>query len=154
MLVVETQASDAQALIVGSAVLATSGGIGGFEIFRWTTFGQEASVPLETRTPNSFVLVFDNTSGLTTGVAMTSLSNFPVNVTAVFRDDTGAPIGGPATITIPGFGHTQFMLPDKYALTAGKRGMAQLSVAQGGFTVIGLRAKSDGTLTTIPVLAK
>ncbi len=48
--------------------------ISGFEIFRWTTFGQEASVPLETRTPNSFVLVFDDTNGLTTGVALANLN--------------------------------------------------------------------------------
>ena len=49
MLVVNTQAQDALAVVVGSAQLTTTGNISGFEIFRWTTFGQEASVPLETR---------------------------------------------------------------------------------------------------------
>ena len=73
---VETQAQDAQPTVVGSAQLTTTGNISGFEIFRWTTFGQEASVPLETRTPNSFVLVFDDTNGLTTGVALANLSDF------------------------------------------------------------------------------
>jgi len=80
MLVVNTQAQDALAVVVGSAQLITTGNISGFEIFRWTTFGQEASLPLETRTPNSFVLVFDNTNDLTTGVALASTSTLPVNI--------------------------------------------------------------------------
>ena len=47
------------------------------------------------------------------------------------------------------------MLPDSYAVTASKRGMAEFAVPQGGkISAIGLRAKSDGTLTTIPVLTK
>ena len=156
MLLVEAQAQDAQNLVVGSAQLATTGNISGFEIFRWNTFGQEASVPLETRTPNSFVLVFDDTNGLTTGVALASTFGLPVNVTATVRDDTGAQIGVPQTINLAARGHTQFLLPNLYSATAGKRGMVEFAAPQGQtFSVIGLRAKSsDGTLTTIPVLTK
>ena len=89
MLVVNTQAQDALALVIGSAQLTTTGNISGFEIFRWTTFGQEASVPLETRTPNSFVLVFDDTNGLTTGVALANLRVPRRTSRRRFRDDTG-----------------------------------------------------------------
>jgi hypothetical protein len=90
MLVVETQPQDSQGLVIGSAQLTTSGNVSGFEIFRWTSFGQEASVPLETRTPNSFVLVFDDTAGLTTGVALANQNAAPANVTAKIYDDAGA----------------------------------------------------------------
>ena len=40
-------------------------------------------------------------------------------------------------------------------MTANKRGMVEFVVPQGGkISAIGLRAKNDGTLTTIPVLTK
>jgi len=135
--------------------LTTTGNISGFEIFRWTTFGQEASVPLEARAPNSFVLVFDDTNGLTTGVALANVSGTIGDITAMFRDDAGTQIGSPATISLAAHGHTSFMLPDRYPEAAGKRGMVEFAVPQGvGISVIGLRAKSDGTLTTIPVFTK
>jgi hypothetical protein len=64
-------------------------------------------------------------------------------------------MGIPATISLVAHGHTSFMLPDHYLAAAGKRGMVEFAVPQGvGISVIGLRAKSDGTLTTIPVLTK
>jgi YD repeat-containing protein len=155
MLVVETQAQDALPVMVGSAQLTTAGNVSGFEIFRWIQFGQEASVPLETRTPNSFVLVFDDTNGLTTGVALANLSSSSANIVATFRDDSGTQLGVPETINLAGRGHTHFMLPDRYQEAVGKRGMVEFVVQQGiGISVIGLRAKSDGTLTTIPVLTK
>jgi hypothetical protein len=155
MLVVNTNEQNSPMPVVGSAQLTTNGNIRGFEIFRWDTFGQEASVPLESRTPNSFVLVFDDTNGLTTGVALASNLGLQVNVTATFRDDTGLQIGVPQTITLPAHGHKSFLLPDLLQASVGKRGMVEFSAPQGqGFSVIGLRARSDGTLTTIPVLTK
>lgn len=156
MLVVNTNEQDSPTPVVGSAQLTTTGNIGGFEIFRWNTFNQEASVPLETRTPNSFVLVFDNTNGLTTGVALANLLGSAANITVTLRDDTGAPLPS-MPINLPPRAHTSFMLPDPawFPAAANKRGMAEFVVPQGVLiSVIGLRAKSDGTLTTIPVLTK
>ena len=49
-LVIQTQGSSAQAVVTGSAHLATTGNVGGFAIFRDGGTGQEAVVPLETRT--------------------------------------------------------------------------------------------------------
>jgi hypothetical protein len=157
MLAVETQAQDALTVAVGSAQLTTTGNIGGFEIFRWTTFGQEASVPLETRAPNSFVLVFDDTNGLTTGVALANLNSGPANITTRIYDDAGALLQT-APINLGGQAHTSFMLNDPtlgFPVTNNKRGMVEFVVPQGGkISAIGLRAKNDGTLTTIPVLTK
>ena len=160
MLVVETQGLTTQDTVAASAQLTTTGNIGGFEIFRWISFGQEASVPLETRSPNRFVLVFDNTNGLTTGVAVSNLSVSQANIAVNLYEDTGAPLSPlppPSPISLPENGHISFLLPDstRYPITANKRGIAEFVVPTGGkLSVIGLRAKSDGTLTTIPVLTK
>ncbi|MBZ5677716.1 MAG: hypothetical protein LAP61_26015 [Acidobacteriia bacterium] len=154
MLVVNTQAQDGQTLVIGSAQLTTTGNVSGFEIFRWTTFGQEASVPLETRTPNSFVLVFDDTNGLTTGVALANQNAAAANVTVRIYDDAGALLQS-TSINLGNRGHTSFMLPDNYSVTANKRGMVEFTIPQGAeISAVGLRAKNDGTLTTIPVLTK
>src|SRR6185436_5085891 len=89
VLLVETVAQNAQPSVLGSAQLATTGNISGFEIFRWNTFGQEASVPIETRTANGFVLVFDDTSGMTTVVGVANQTGSLVSVPVNLRDATG-----------------------------------------------------------------
>jgi hypothetical protein len=134
--------------------MTTTGAVSGFEIFRWTTFGQEASVPLEIRLPKSFVLVFDNTNALTTGVALSNVQGTPADIAVSIRDDAGVLLQT-ASVSLSARGHTSFMLPDAYSITASKRGSVEFAVPVGGkISVIGLRAKADGTLTTIPVLVK
>ena len=153
-LVIHTQSQDSLPPALGSAQLTSNGNVSGFEIFRWTTFGQEASVPLETRSPASFNLIFDNTNALTTGVAVANSSANPVNITARIYDDTGAQLQS-VPITLGARGHQSFLLPSAYPVTANKRGMVEFAIPTGsGISVIGLRAKADGTLTTIPVLVK
>jgi minor extracellular serine protease Vpr len=158
MLVVQTQANDAAGGIVGSAQLTTTGNISGFEVFRWTTFNQEATVPLETRGPNSFILAFDDTNGLVTGVALTNLAATTGNITVKIYDDTGAQLTSPTPISLAPHGHTSFLLNDPqlgYPVTNNRRGIIEFVVPPGGsISAVGLRAKSDGTLTTIPVLAR
>ncbi|MEQ1947862.1 MAG: hypothetical protein ABL995_11775 [Bryobacteraceae bacterium] len=154
MMVVETVANDSAASISGSAQLTASGSVSGFEIFRWTTFGQEASVPLETRTPGSYFLVFDNTNGLTTGVALANAASSGATI-AVRTFDKNGSLLRTDTITLPALGHTSFLLPGTFPATADKVGTVEFVVPQGGkINAIGLRAKADGTLTTIPILAK
>ena len=154
-LVVETQAQDTLPTVVGSAQLTTTGSVSGFGIFRWTTFGQEASVPLETRAAGAYVLVFDNTDGLATGLALANVSNQAANIQLTLRDDSGALIGTP-TISLAGQGHTSFMLAQSFPATAGKRGTVEFATPPGGqISALGLRAPAAGGLiTTIPVFAK
>ncbi|MEQ1885239.1 MAG: hypothetical protein ABL967_09275 [Bryobacteraceae bacterium] len=154
MMVVETVANDSAASISGSAQLSASGNVSGFEIFRWTTFGQEASVPLETRAPGSYLLVFDNTNGLTTGVALANAASSGATITVRTFDKNGNLLRTD-TITLPALGHTSFLLPGTFPATADTVGTVEFVVPQGGkINAIGLRAKADGTLTTIPILAK
>jgi hypothetical protein len=153
-LVIETMAQDALPAIQGAALLTTAGDVGGFAIFRWTTFGQEASVPLEPRNLAAYILAFDNTGGLTTGLAMANVSVQAAVVPVLIRDDSGTPLLS-TTITLPASGHTSFLLPDKYKVANGKRGTVEFDTPSGGqISVLGLRAGNDGSLTTIPVLGR
>ncbi len=118
------------------------------------SMGQEAMVPLETRNTSTYVLDFDNTVGLDTGVALANVSNQAANVPVVIRDDQGATLGT-ATINLAARGHTSFVLTNNYAYTAGKRGTVEFDTPPGtGITVLGLRATPSGALTTIPAIAK
>jgi hypothetical protein len=153
MLVIETQANDGLPNISGSAQLTTTGSISGFEIFDWTTFGQEASVPLETRRPGSFLLIYDDTGGFTTGVALSNVAA-AANIMVNIYDDVGTLLQT-TNLSLPAKGHTSFMLPDQYSQTANIRGMVEFVVPQGGgISAIGVRATPSGTLTTIPMLTR
>jgi len=153
-LIVLTQGSDAGASVVGSAQLATAGNVAGFAIFRYNPSGQEAVVPLSAGNANGYVLAFDNTSGLATGVALANISNQAVSVPAVLRDDTGASLGT-ANINLAANGHTSFVLTDNYVSVAGRRGTIEVDAPPGAqISVLGIRSTPTGAVTTIPVLAK
>jgi hypothetical protein len=153
-LVILTQQDNAVASLVGSAQLSTDGNVSGFAIFHYKPTGQEAVVPLETRNASAYVLAFDNTNGLATGLALANLSNHASNVPVVLRDDTGTTLGR-ATIDLAAIGHTSFMLADRYPSVAGKRGTVEFDTPAGAqISALGLRATPAGVLTTIPVLAK
>jgi hypothetical protein len=97
-------------------------------------------------------LVFDDTDGLATGVALANVANSPANIMVNVRDDTDALLQT-GSINLAAQGHTSFLLP--YASAANVRGMVEFLVPTGGkISVIGLRAKAVGTVTTIPVLTK
>jgi hypothetical protein len=153
-LVILTHGSNTGASMVGSAQLTTTGNVGGFAIFRYTPTGQEAVVPLETRNAGAYVLAFDNTNGFATGVALANVSSQPTNVPVVLRDDTGASLGM-AAINLAARGHTSFVLTDRYATSAGKRGTVEFYTPRGTqISVLGLRATPTGAVTTIPVLVE
>ena len=159
MLEVATQASAAAlANVAGSAQLTTTGSISGFEIFDFALNGQEASVPLETRTPKDFVLVYDNTNGLTTGVALANVSATAATVTANTFDDQGNLLQSVADLKRGrAMRNRMTILNTAYAVTANKRGMVQFVVPSSGpISMIGIRVGTVGatTTTTIPILTQ
>ena len=140
-------------LLTGSAQLTTTGRISGFVIFRHNN--QEAVVPLESRNANAFILAFDNTNGMFTGVAMNAVSTQQAQVPVIVRDDTGAQIATD-TLSLAPNGHTQFTLvTDKYAATANIRGTIEFDKpANAKIGVLGIRIPPTQTYTTLPALAK
>jgi len=153
MLIVETRGSDALPAVSGAATVTTNYAVSGFAIFRWIPFGQEASVPLETRSATRYLLPFDNTAGLVTGVAVANGGGSPATMTISIRNEGGALLET-SSIDLATQGHRSFLLTDLFQVTKNRRGTVEFGVPAGrGLSVVGLRAKSDGTLTTVPVLA-
>ena len=152
-------ANDPNNADTGSAQLNGSGVVGGFAIYQYTPTGQEAVVPLETRDRQSYLLAFDNTNSIVTGLALANLSSQQVTVAVTVRDDTGATIAS-GSIVLPAQGHTSFLLTDKYAAAANMRGTVEFDGANPGqISVLGLRAAPTGVngafaVTSIPALAK
>ncbi|PYS03074.1 MAG: hypothetical protein DMG16_06455 [Acidobacteria bacterium] len=154
VLLVQTISNNDSPPKVGSAQLTSTGGVTAFEIFRWTTFGQEASVALATADSSVFVLPADNTNGVATGVALANTTASSITVTLKLRDSAGTSLES-ATVNLPQRGHVSFMLPDRYPALAGKRGTAEFAISgPGNISVVGLLLKPDGTLTTVPTLPK
>jgi len=153
-LVVLTQGANTEASLVGSAQLTTSGNVSGFAIYRYNPKGQEAVVPLEARNASGYVLAFDNTNGLATGLALANVSNQAVAVPVILRDDKGASLGM-ATINLAAHGHASFILANTYASVAGKRGTVEFDTpASAQISALGLRVTPTGAVTTIPALVK
>jgi hypothetical protein len=158
-LIVVVQDTGAAMSTEGSAVLTTDGNVGAFAVFRYNPTGQEAVAPLETAGAPSYVLAFDNTGNLSTGLAIANVASQPARVNVTLRNDSGAPIGTGA-IELPAHGHTSFMLTDAssggWPSTAGMRGTIEFDAPPlgGRIAPLGLRAAAipgGFTVTTIPV---
>ena len=154
-IVMESTGPDNVATLVGSGQLSSNGNMSGFGIFSNPKQHWNALVPLETRNASKYILAFDNTSPLTTGLAVASLAAQATNVPVIVRDDTGTQIGN-STIPLSALGHTSFMLNDPtlgFPVTNNKRGTIEFDTPPGGqLSVLGLRANGPA-LTTLPVLA-
>jgi hypothetical protein len=150
---IDTTGPGTQPVQVGSAQLATTGAITGFAIFRLNRSNQEAVVPLETRNASSYLLAFDNTNSVVLGVALQNIASQAANVAVVIRNDTGSQIGS-GSISLPGSGHSSFVLSDQFPVTANQRGTIEFDTPLGGkISALGIRFTPPGTFTTIPVLA-
>jgi hypothetical protein len=115
-LIVDTAGSQTAPVVVGSANLtATTAKMDGFAIFHLIPGAQEAVVPVETRNAPFYLLPFDNTGGVTLGIAIENVIAQAANVAIVIRDDTGVQL---ATDSIPmsANGHTSFLLSMRYLI--------------------------------------
>ncbi len=139
--------------VEGSAQITAAGSVDGFAIFHFDPSEQEAAVPLETRNASSYILAFDNTNGVLTGVAVENISTSAAVIPVILRDDTGAQVGT-GSVSLPPSGHTSFVLATQFPVTANLRGTVELDTPSGGqMGVLGIRYTPLGTITTIPALA-
>jgi len=72
----------------------------------------------------------------------------------VIRDDSGEQIAT-SSLAVPADGHTSFVLPTQYPITANLRGTIEFDTPSGGrISVLGMRfTPPNNALTTIPALA-
>ena len=158
-LIVVVQDAGGAITTTGSAVLTTTGNVGGFAVFRYNPTGQETAAQLQAVNAPAYILAFDNTGGLSTGLAIANLAAQAAGVNVIIRDDTGAQIGA-GTISLPAQGHTSFMMTDTssggWAAAAGVRGTIEFDTPSGGWIApFGLRAapiSGSFTIATIPVM--
>lgn len=151
--IIETEGHNSYKAVTGSALLTTTGNVGGFAIFRYDPSQQEAIVPLETRNASSYTVVFDNTDGIETGLALANASDQAVTLNLIIRDDSGAGISA-GLVNLPGHGHTAVVVSQSYAATAGIRGTVEIEAPSGSqFSALGIRFTPSQNITTIPVLA-
>ena len=162
-LVVNTSGPQTPPVQTGSAQLSATAAADGFAIFHLIPGSQEAVVPLETRTANSYLLAFDNANGLVLGVALANISTQAAAIQVVVRDDTGSPLATGPLPVLAGGGHTSFVISTQFPATLNKRGTIEFKTPAGGrISVLGIRftpftpdppALPFNTLTTIPALA-
>jgi hypothetical protein len=147
--------------VEGWADVLGNGSLSGIAVFSNGT--TEAAVPLQSQIGTSISLLFDNTNGASTGVALANLASGPASITATVWDQYGNQLAAlPVTLTqndANGGGHDSFMLPARLAVTAGIRGIVQFqgnpgsAFSPGGqLTGLGLRAEANGLFTSIQTI--
>jgi hypothetical protein len=161
-LIIESAAPLADAApTIGSAQLSVlpgpsegNGAVGGFVIFRYEPYGQEAAVPLENRGAGGYLLAFDNTAGTATGVAVNNASAQAADIPVVIRDDAGNVLATD-TLHLASNGHSAFTLvTDKYPMTANIRGTIEFGTPPNGkIGALAFRIPLSHTFTTLPALA-
>jgi len=155
-LVIQTAGPDSQPTQTGWIRLLNSGNISGFAVFKQIQSGSqfEATVPIETRNPGSFVLFFDNTNGYVTSVALANIATSPTHVEVVIRDDIGEVIQSD-NLSLAALGHTAFVISERFGDAAQGRGTMEFDTPVGGqISVLGLSFNPTSAFTTIPALAK
>jgi hypothetical protein len=120
----------------------TSDTIGGMAIFRQRIPGrpdQEATVPIVSQFDSHFVLLFDNTAGFTTGLAVANPTLDSVSIPVTIRDQSGNVIDN-QFIRLGSYSHTAFNLPDIWFSTSDRRGAIEFQTSGFGVAALGLRA--------------
>ena len=139
--------------VVGWADVTSAGPLGGFAIFRQTPLTgspAEGTVSVQSQYPTAVTLPYDNTAGFVMGVALANLSTSLATVAVTMWDDSGNQLGT-QNLTIAGSGHTSFVLPTEFPLTAGKLGTVKFQ-SGGGLAGLGLRFSPFGTFTSVPTM--
>jgi hypothetical protein len=130
----------------------------GHGVFRQSVSGradQEAVVPMSGSTSRSAVLVFDDTGGLRTAVAVANPTTSDLAVTIVARDENGQAIGSPASLNLRARSKSAFVLAERPELSGitGRRGSVEFSVTSGAVAVLGLRFGASA-FTSIPAIER
>ena len=153
-LVIQSNATDGAPLQTGSAQLTSNGSVSGFIRFRYGPRDQEAIVPIESSNAATYTLVYDNTNGLATGVAVANLSNAAATIPVIIRDSTGTQTGSDSLV-LGANTHNSFVLSDRFAATANQTGTIEFDTPAGGsISILGIRFPASGAFSTIPVVTR
>lgn len=152
---------------IGDPTMAAAGGwadvtsptpITAYAVFGWPLNGQASAGVTQAVAYNacggnsSITVPFDNTNGRYFGVALANLANESANVTATVYNSTGSQ-AGQATFAsgLAAGGHTQNLLSNVIASTAGTSGTVTLTSSVGSLAITPLQFNSNGSFTSVPV---
>jgi len=108
--------------------------------------------PIEDRAGDSFVLAFDHTNDVVTGVAIANETAQAAVVPFVIRDDAGTQIAS-GTVSLAAAGHNSFVLSQQFPITSNMRGTVTFGAAGGAqLSLLGLKFSPSGAIATIPTL--
>jgi len=156
------ETGDAPVLQVAWALLTpatpSTARLAGFAVFRQTvpsgnsTVSSEGVVDLTSVTESKYVLLYDNLGGPVTVAAFANPDSLnSLTILAEVRDEQGVVINTDS-ILLPPFGHTSFVLTDRFPITMGRRGSIRFNASPKGFTGLGLRFSPFGTFTSFRLL--
>jgi hypothetical protein len=142
-------------LASGWALLSqtTNDSVGSFAIFRSSAPGrqpQEAVVPTVNQFSSHFVLPFDNTGTLVTGIAIANPTLNSVAIPVRIHNDTGYVIDT-QSLSLGAYSHIAFALPAAWGSTAGRRGVVEFLTTGFGVGALGLRF-NGAAFTSLNVL--
>jgi hypothetical protein len=144
------------ALYSGWALLSqpNSDSVASFAIFRHSPPGlqpQEATVPTVSQYDDHFVLPFDNTGKLFTGIALANPTTKAVRIPVNIRNEDGRIIDT-QFIPLDPYAHVAFLLSDVWGSTDGIRGTAEFVTSGYGVGALGLRFNGSA-FTTLNVVS-
>ena len=129
--------------------------LGGLSVFRQRVSGRpdfEAVVPFVSEFDKRFMLLYDNTRDFVTSLAIANPSLDTITVDATIRDED-ANILGTGSLTLGPLRHEAFAIPQRWAVTAGRRGIIEFRSSGWGASVLGLRFNPGGAFTSFHVLS-
>jgi hypothetical protein len=128
--------------------------VGSFAVFRYSLKGaqpQEAVVPTVNQFYDHFVLPFDNSGQLVTGVALANPTVVAVSITVTIRNQRGEIIDK-RLLSLRKYEHQAFVLPTTWTSTVGIRGTIEFQTTGFGVGALGIRANGNA-FTTLNVLS-
>jgi hypothetical protein len=158
-LIVESEASPTGPILQGWAELQTASDVTGYAIFRQQVEASrtaEGVSPFENRNRTSYLLPFDESKGLVSGVALANLSSTAsATVNVVLRDDAGNQVGTDSILLNPR-GHTSYVVSSKISSMAGSRGTLEFRSSAANIAVLGLRFTLGQyqSFTSMPVVPR
>ena len=125
----------------------------GFAVFRFHTFGMqdsEAIVTLGNTTDQSLVMLYDQQSSFTTGLAIVNPGSTSITLNVTIRDQAGVTLGTDV-ITMPAYSQQSSFVYQRYPITLNRMG-SLLITSSSGFSAVGLRFSPAGPFTSFPPL--
>jgi hypothetical protein len=115
---------------------------------------QEAVVPIGSVFENRFVLMFDNSGGYATSIAVVNPDLTATTFDVTIRNNEGA-ILKQAKMTLESLRHQAFSTATAWPETAGQKGSIEFRVAGDSFAVsaLGLRFHPGGSFTSFHTLS-